>query len=472
MKVYHISAECYPVAKTGGLGDVVGALPKYQNAAGINASVIMPWYNKPFVNNHRFTPVFESEIRHGSQYFHFSILKEDSGVLGFDLYLVHIPGLLDRPEVYGYDDEADQFIAFQHALLSWIHTENLRPDLFHCHDHHSGLVPFFIENCAEFSGLKGTPTLATVHNGQYQGWMGWNKAALMPPFNSDNGGLLDWNGLINPLAALIKCCWAFNTVSKGYLEELFKEANGLESLFLAERDKGYGIVNGTDNETWDPATDQFLDSNFTPARVLTGKRANKQALCSKHGLNPSLPLISFIGRFAAEKGADMLAPALQEAKALYSGRFSFFVLGSGDTQVEDSLRPLMEEGNISIVFGYDEELSHRIYAASDFLLMPSRVEPCGLNQLYAMKYGTVPVVRGIGGLKDTVTDIAEENSNGIVFQNVSQEDMVQAIGRALALYDDAKLFSKIRKKIMKLDHSWNNSTKQYIQLYETLTNRL
>src|SRR5690606_34738013 len=134
------------------------------------------------------------------------------------------------------------------------------------------------------------PTLATVHNGQYQGWMGWNKAGLMPPFDSHSGGLLDWNGLINPLAALIKCCWAYNTVSKGYLEELFKEANGLESLFFAERDKGYGIVNGIDNATWDPATDPYLNSNFTPARVLTGKRANKQALCSKHGLDPSLPL--------------------------------------------------------------------------------------------------------------------------------------------------------------------------------------
>ncbi len=473
MKVYHISAECYPVAKTGGLGDVVGALPKYQNQSGVQASVIMPWYDKPFVKNHAWIPVYKSEIRQGSQFFNYTILKEESGVLGFDLYLVHIPGLLDRSEVYGYADEADQFIAFQHALLHWLSAAELGPDLFHCHDHHSGLVPFFIEHCADFGNLKGTPTVATVHNGQYQGWMNWPKAVLFPPFDNSRGGLLDWNGLINPLAALIKCCWAYNTVSRGYLEELLIEANGLESLFSAERNKGFGIINGIDNDTWDPETDAYLFSNFSPAKVLTGKRANKVALCNEFGLDPTLPLMSFIGRFALEKGADMLPPVLEAISANYSGKLSFFILGSGDPQIQDSLRPFInEENDFAIVFGYNEELSHRIYAASDFLLMPSRVEPCGLNQLYAMKYGTVPVVRNIGGLKDTVRDIEEQNSNGIVFQSVSSESIVSAVGRALSLYEDAKLFGRIRKKIMKLDHSWNNSTKQYIQLYENLINRL
>jgi len=473
MKVYHISAECYPVAKTGGLGDVVGALPKYQNQAGIQASVIMPWYDKPFVQNHSWVRVYESEIRQGSQFFNYTILKEETGVLGFDLYLVRIPGLLDRAEVYGYADEADQFIAFQHAMLAWLNATGLGPDLFHCHDHHSGLIPFFIENCADFATLKGTPTLATVHNGQYQGWMGWHKAVLMPAFDSSRWGLLDWDGLINPLAALIKCCWAYNTVSRGYLEELFSEANGLESLFVAEQNKGFGIINGIDDDTWDPASDAYLVTNFTSAKVLTGKRANKLSLCSEYGLDASLPLISFIGRFAFEKGADMLAPVLEELKASYSGRLNFLILGSGDSKIQESLQPFIDQGNnFAIEFGYNEQLSHQIYAASDFLLMPSRVEPCGLNQLYAMKYGTIPVVRNIGGLKDTVTDIVEQKSNGIVFQSVSVDNIVSAIGRALSLYEDAKLFGRIRKKIMKLDHSWNKSTKQYIQLYENLINRL
>src|SRR5690606_37816667 len=213
--------------------------------------------------------------------------------------------------------------------------------------------------------------------------------------------------------------------------------------------------------------------NFTSAKVLTGKRANKLSLCGEYGLDASLPLISFIGRFAFEKGADMLAPVLEELKASYSGRLNFLILGSGDSKIQESLQPFIDQGNnFAIEFGYNEQLSHQIYAASDFLLMPSRVEPCGLNQLYAMKYGTIPVVRNIGGLKDTVTDIVEQKSNGIVFQSVSVDNIVSAIGRALSLYEDAKLFGRIRKKIMKLDHSWNKSTKQYIQLYENLINRL
>src|SRR5690606_36364949 len=205
MKIYHISAECYPIAKTGGLGDVVGALPKYQNMLGINTSVIMPWYDKAFVKENKFESVYESEIKQGSQTYQFVVLKETENKLGFNLYLVKILGLLDRSEIYGYADESDQFIAFQHALLHWIDDMGVEPDVFHCHDHHSGLVPFFIENSMAFEKLKGIPTLATVHNGQYQGWMDWHKAILMPPFDSEKWGLLGWDGCINSLAALIKC---------------------------------------------------------------------------------------------------------------------------------------------------------------------------------------------------------------------------------------------------------------------------
>src|SRR5690606_6706662 len=262
MKVFHITAECYPVAKTGGLGDVVGALPKYQTLLGIEAAVVMPWYDRPFVREKKFLKVYESEFKQGSQYYPFAILKEANNVLGFPLYLVKVPGLLDRSEVYGYSDENEQFIAFQHGLLHWISRQKIAPDIFHCHDHHSGLVPFFIENCVDFQSLKGTPTLATVHNGQYQGWMDWHKAILMPQFDSKKWGLLDWNNSINSLAALIKCCWAYNAVSTGYLHELFGEANGLETLFLAEKEKGFGIINGIDEDVWNPSTDPFISQNY------------------------------------------------------------------------------------------------------------------------------------------------------------------------------------------------------------------
>jgi len=474
MKVFHISAECYPVAKTGGLGDVVGALPKYQTLLGIDAAVIMPWYDKPFVKENEFEKVYQSEFKQGSQFYSFTVLKEVKNLLGFALYLIKIPGLMDRKEVYGYSDENEQFIAFQHALLHWVSKEEIAPDLFHCHDHHSGLVPFFIENCEEFKLLKGIPTLATVHNGQYQGWMDWHKAILMPSFDSSKWGLLDWNKCINPLAALIKCCWAYNAVSVGYLQELFKEANGLENLFLSEKDKGFGIINGIDEDIWDPKADSFISKKYTTSNFISGKADNKKTLCDSYGLDSKLPLLTFIGRFAFEKGADLLPFFIQDLVVKFKGKVNFLVLGSGDSQIQDALTLLKEQlkENIAIVIGYDEKLSHQIYASADFLIMPSRVEPCGLNQLYAMRYGTVPIVRNIGGLKDTVIDLSEKNANGIVFNEVSLKDMTHAVKRALNLYEDSEAFRKLQKRNMKLDYSWKNSAKKYVQLYENLIKRL
>lgn len=473
MRVFHISAECYPVAKTGGLGDVVAALPKYQNILGLNTAVIMPWYDKPFVSANKFKKVYESEFKQGSQYYPFAVFKEENDLLGFELYLIKIPGLLDRADVYGYPDESDQFIAFQHALLHWISKEDIAPDVFHCHDHHSGLIPFFIENCAEFHSLKGTPTLATIHNGQYQGWMDWHKAILMPAFDSGQWGLLDWNKLINPLAALIKCCWAYNAVSKGYLQELFVEANGLQSLFLAEKKKGFGIINGIDTDIWNPETDTFINQNYRISNMVSGKVKNKKALCEAYGLDHKLPLLAFIGRFAMEKGADLLPAFIQELLLKFKGKISFLILGSGDPQIQEALTHLKENSieNIAIVIGYNEKLSHQIYASADFLIMPSRVEPCGLNQLYAMKYGTVPVVRSIGGLKDTVHDLSKKDPNGIAFKDVALKDMVQAVQRSINIYEDSDAFRKLQKKNMNLDYSWEKSANEYIQLYESIISK-
>ena len=223
MKIYNLSLECYPVAKVGGLGDVVGALPKYLNRIeGVEACVVMPWYNKPFVHEHQFETVFDGWIHQSHHTFQVQVMKEKYGVLGFDLYLVKIPGLLDRDNPYGYWDESQQFLAFQHGVLHWLTAMQIRPDILHCHDYHTGLVPFMIENCPEFSFLKGVKTIGTIHNGEYQGQMKWEMSSYFPWFYGEQWGLLDWDGFINPLAAMIKCCHAFNAVSEGYLQELFQ----------------------------------------------------------------------------------------------------------------------------------------------------------------------------------------------------------------------------------------------------------
>lgn len=472
-KVFHISAECYPVAKTGGLADVIGALPRVQRENGIETSVIMPWYDNPFIHSHEFILVHSGDIWQGSQVYSFDILKEKDNSLGFDLFLIRIPGLLDRPEIYGYPDESDQFIAFQHAFLQWIMEAKIKPTILHCHDHHSGLIPFFVEHCQEFTPLKGIPTVFTVHNGEYQGVMPWHKALLMPEFDNSAWGLLDWDHLINPLATAVKCSWAYTTVSEGYLQELYHQPV-LGSLFLAEKEKSFGIVNGIDVEVWDPETDPLIDFNYKQSIVISGKKKNKSALCKDYLLDENLPLIAFIGRFAGEKGADLLPGFIQQIIEKKKGKLSIFILGSGDPLVEEALRRLSGElqNEIALVVGYNEGLAHRIYASADFLVMPSRVEPCGLNQLYAMRFGTIPIVRAIGGLKDTVNDVTSENGNGFLFINPTIEDFIKAVERALEFYENRLLMDKLCKSNMELDYSWKKSSEKYNKVYDLLIDKL
>ncbi|MBO6201400.1 MAG: glycogen synthase [Chryseobacterium sp.] len=466
MKIFHLSMECYPVAKVGGLADVVGALPKYQNQMGLDASVIMPWYNKPFFYNHEFEVVFDGFIHQSFNMYQVQVFKEKSNALGFDLYLVKIPGLLDRESVYGYWDESQQFIAFQHAVLHWLSAMQIRPDVFHCHDYHTGLVPFMIDNCYEFSFLKGVKTIGTIHNGEYQGSMDWKMSSFLPHFDGWRSGLLDWNGRINPMAAMIKSCNAFNAVSGGYLQELFYSFQGLEPLMNQERQKAFGIINGIDMEVWDPHTDEMLKFNYNKDYAEEGKWENKKVICAEYGLNPNLPLFGFIGRFAGEKGADLLPEIVERSIQETNGALNIIVLGSGNQEIENKLKELQYKFNVNfaIDLGYKEYLSHQIYASADFLLMPSRVEPCGLNQMYSMRYGTIPIVRYTGGLRDTVQDISTGGS-GLNFTNAGAEDAVHAIKRALHIYSQKDLMKGLIYNNMSFDFSWEKSAQNYLDLY-------
>jgi len=470
MRVFHLSAECYPVAKVGGLADVVGALPKYQNQLGLKAAVVMPYYNRKFVQENVFDIVFQASTLLGTRRLYFEILKEKTDKLGFELYLVKIPGLIDREEVYQYPDETEQFIAFQIAFLDWISYSQQTPDLIHCHDHHSGLVPFLLQHSKLYTRLANVPTVLTIHNGQYHGAFGWDKLSYLPEIDLTKTGLLDWGGMINPLASAVKCCWRFTTVSPSYLYELSISSNGLEYLFYLERAKGSGIINGIDTEIWDPQKDPMIPYKFSIKQITKGKQADKQALCERFDFTPEKPVISFIGRLVFEKGADILPAALERSFHEHPGKFNMLILGAGEKGVENGLLHLKTSypDQCNVFIGYDEALAHLIYAGSDFLLMPSRVEPCGLNQLYALRYGTLPMVRSTGGLKDTVIDFGDEGGYGIRYNNASIEDICDAIGRALTLYENTKHVQHLRKIMMALDFSWDRSAKEYINLYESL----
>lgn len=467
MEIIHLSAECYPIAKVGGLGDVVGALPKYQNKLGHIAKVVMPAYQTKFMQENEFEVVYDGWGKLGFHNFTVRIFREKTNKLGFDLFLVHIAGLLDREKVYGYDDDTERFLAFQIAVLDWMAQWEHRPDVIHCHDHHMGLVPFMASYCPQFRRLSQIPTILTIHNAQYQGQFGWDKLHYIPAFDLWKSGQLDWKGSINPLAAAIKCAWRVTTVSPSYLDEISYKANGLEDLFAQERSKCIGILNGIDNEVWDPQNDPMLDKNYHIRTVDSGKKANKKALCDVFNLDPEKPLFTFIGRLVGEKGADLLPEIFYNALIQSNGELNILLLGSGDPQVEGRLAQLKDvfPGSYNAYIGYNEKLSHQVYAGGDFLLMPSRVEPCGLNQMYALRYGTIPVVRRIGGLKDTVIDIGD-GGFGICHDQTSVWDVGDAIGRAYELYLDTKKVKEIRKFMMQLDHSWDKAAQQYIDLYQ------
>lgn len=470
MNVMHLSAECYPVAKVGGLGDVVGALPKYLCKAGVNASVVIPYYDLKFVRENSFIQEFSSSLTIGNHILNYQILKESKGQLGFDLFLIHIPGLLDRPEIYCYPDEIEQFIAFQVCFLDWIVKSEKKPEIIHCHDHHSGLIPFLILHAYLFKSLANIATVCTIHNAEYQGCIGWDKVELLPEFDQSKSELLNWGTCINSLATSIKCSKKFTTVSPTYLKELYHHSNGLERLFQQEKSKGLGIINGIDSQVWDPEHDPFIYKNYTIETGNQGKNQNKIELCEALKLNPNKPLLVFIGRLVIEKGADLLAETLDKCLETFEGKLNVIVLGSGDPLTEKELNKisLKHSKHFGLYIGYNEALAHRMYAGADFLLMPSRVEPCGLNQLYAIRYGTIPIVHSTGGLIDTVIDINKENGYGLTFNDLSVEGIVQAIERALLLFLDGEMMTKSRKKMMALDFSWEKSSKEYINLYKNI----
>ena len=470
MKIIHVSAECFPAAKVGGLADVAGALPKYQTLQNCEAAVILPYYHNKFGKSTKYEVDFETDItlEHKNKA---KVLKVKNSFdqLGFQLYQVKIDHLFDKSEEVYNELDTERFIAFQRIVLDWILQFSSPPKVLHCHDHHTGLIPFMLTQCKKYKSIRSTPTVFTIHNAGYQGEFSFEKLHYLPEYNLENSGLLEWDYTINPMATAIKTCWKYTTVSPNYMTELPYAATGLDSLFDNEREKSVGILNGIDTDVWNPSTDKMLIKNYNTHNVGIGKQSNKEYLCTKFNLDPKKPLVAFIGRLVYQKGADIMAGIFD--RALEANDINGLVLGSGDSHAEFLLNNLKDkyQGRYNTYIGYDEELSHQIYAGADFLIMPSRFEPCGLNQLYALRYGTIPVVRTTGGLKDTVKDIGEKGGFGIRHEHVTIDDVALAITRANKLYNETKEFKRIRKEIMEIDNSWENSAKEYIELYNQIS---
>lgn len=472
MEILHVSAECYPVAKAGGLGDVVGALPKYQRDLGHVAKVVMPMYRTKFLAANEWEVVHKGYTHLHNYWFNYTVIKEKTNKLGFDLYLVDIYGLLDREKIYGYGDDVERFTAFQIAVVDWLSAWKHQPDVVHVHDHHTALIPFMLKHCYAYQHLQGITTILTIHNAQYQGQTGMDKTVYIPAWDVWKRGLLEWEGALNPLACGIRCAWKVTTVSPTYLEEMRSQAAGLEALLEYEKGKCSGILNGIDNVVWDPSTDRYFENHYDITTAEEGKAQSKALLCQQYNLDIKKPLITFIGRLVGDKGADLLPQVIEDSFYYIGRKMNFFVLGSGLPEIEGKLQAIrgLSRGDYNTYIGYDEALSHLIYAGADFILMPSRVEPCGLNQLYALRYGTVPVVRNTGGLHDTVIDYGDKNGYGIRFNNASVGDMTHGIWRSVELFHQPEMLREIRQRMMRLDFSWETSVRAYLDLYDRARN--
>jgi starch synthase len=324
-----------------------------------------------------------------------------------------------------------------------------------------------LRECYTYRHINKIPVVLTIHNAEYQGAMPWDKSYNLPEYESWQWGKLDWNNSINPLASGIKCADVVTTVSPNYMNELRVKSNGLEALFEYEKGKCTGILNGIDKEVWNPQTDQYLEHRFSQENFEAGKLKNKYSLCDEFNLDYEKPLIVFIGRLVGEKGADILPAVIQDSFQYIGRRMNFLILGSGMADTEYRLNSLkgLARNDYNVYIGYHEQLSHRMYAGADFLLMPSRVEPCGLNQMYAMRYGTMPMVRRTGGLQDTVIDFGDKGGYGINFNYATVGDVCHAVWRACELYRDTEKLNLFRKNMMELDFGWERSSREYLKIY-------
>ncbi len=477
LKLCLLSSEIVPYAKTGGLADVAGALLHNLRAAGHDVRAFMPLYaavRKKYGELAPVSAVQQVAIPIGSTEYRYSLQTVHYPGTDIPVYFVDCPALYDRDALYTLDaDEHRRFILLSRAALESCLRLGFAPHVFHCNDWHTALLPMILKiEQAAYPLLAGSKSLLTIHNIGYQG--------VFPASGAADLGLgsawsqLDQSdmarGLINPLKAGIKFADKVSTVSPTYAREICDTAlgMGLEGALRARPDRVVGILNGVDYRDWDPAHDVHLAAHFTP-QDLRGKAINKEKLMAAVQLDqpPARPIIGMVTRLAEQKGIDLLYDALPQS--LQARDFGLVVLGSGDSRYADFFSDLAKRfaGRVSYRPGFDEPLAHLIEAGSDAFLMPSRYEPCGLNQMYSLRYGTIPIVRNTGGLADSVEhfDPATGKGTGCVFNDYDVPAVRWAVDTVLGWYADPKIWQRLIRNAMAKDFSWLKQIGQYEALY-------
>lgn len=480
------SAEVAPFSKTGGLGDVAAALPKALMAKGNDVSVITPLYNHldPDELNlsrrlHTLTVPRKSKNREQVE----ATIWEGRVDRGVRIFFVEQDDYFGHDGIYGYEGEGDDASAarwafFGRAIVEFVRQFSIPTDIVHCNDWHTSLAPVYRNHYFD-EELGDIPFLFTIHNLGYQGRFPadcFDETGLPQSYN-DEGELLH-DGEVNYMKGGLQHCDAPTTVSPTYAAEIQTEeyGHGLDEVIAGRSDDLHGILNGADYSVWSPSVDQFIPVRYGIEK-LNGKRRNKAELQHRFGLDirPQIPLLGFVGRLTDQKGLDILLPALEERlEAIDDPRegFQVVILGTGEDRYEEQVEELAERFPrwVGSHIGFSEELAHNYQAGCDGLLIPSRYEPCGLTQLYAMKYGTLPIAHATGGLADTVVDVDADrpNSTGFIFEEYSADALEATIGRCLERYTNYRKWRPLMERAMHQDFSWAKSAQTYQDLYDEL----
>ena len=468
MKVLYASSEAMPFMMSGGLGDVAGSLPQALRKRLIGCRVVMPLYDtirQELKDKMKFITHISVPVAWRRQYCGIFEAKAN----GVIYYLLDNQYYFKRDTIYGQYDDAERFAFFSRAILEIIPYIDFKPDIIHCNDWQTALTPvYYSAMYANSPGYENIQTVFTIHNIQYQGMYGKEILEDVLGIPYDKANLLEYDGCVNFMKGAIECANKVTTVSPSYADEILDPwySFGLDNILNERRFKLCGILNGIDTVSYDPETDKQIRANYS-AGDSSGKKLDKEDLQQCMGLpvRDDVPVVGMVSRLVSHKGLDLVKEIADEL--LSTSEMQLVVLGSGDYEYENFFRGLAARypDKVGIRIGFVPELARKIYAGSDMFLMPSKSEPCGLSQMVALRYGSVPIVRETGGLRDSVTDCGDGKGNGFTFKSYNAHHMLDAIRRALTVYYNGD-WSALTDRALNCDFSWGRSANQYIKLYK------
>ncbi len=472
MKVLFASSEALPFAMSGGLADVAGALPKALRKRFVGCRVVMPLYgsiSEEMRSKMTFVCSITVPVSWRRQYCGIF----EAHVDGVIYYLIDNQYYFNREGMYGHYDDAERFAFFSRAVLEIIPYIGFTPDIIHCNDWQTALVPVYLDTFYKYDDLyKNMKTVFTIHNIQYQGKYGKELIGDVLGIPYERESIIEYDDCVNFMKGAIQCSNKITTVSPTYSKEILDPyySHGLDGILKEFTYKLTGIVNGIDVDIYNPETDNLIYKNFN-ADDMSGKAYNKQKLQEELGLpvRDNAPVIGIVTRLVKHKGLDLVKHVFEE---LLKADIQFAILGSGEWEFETFFHEMAAKypDKVGLKLGFNPQLAHRIYAGADIFLMPSQSEPCGLAQMVALRYGTIPIVRETGGLNDTISDSGDGEGNGFTFKSYNAHDMQNTVWRAIAGYSDKQGWAKLRERAMKCDNSWGTSANAYIKLYKEILN--